>query len=465
MDQYGNRFTDFQGHKLPHLSLDQKAGSIWRPKWFLITRFIAVLGVAFGLLFADYIFNIDTIHHPTLWILTGLLLLTNIGYVLVYRFGPFCDGETRCGSPRQLIIFTIIQINLDLVLLTFMLHYAGGATNPFIVYYFFHTILSSILLPHLLAYIEASFAALLFSGMTVFEGLGWIKHYPLFCPGCHNNPIFILGICAAMISALLIAVYMATSIMGRLQAYQHDLEYALEETERLEMEKSRILNVVAHDLKSPVAAIETMVTSNLAVYGDEIPAPVREVLERIPVRTGYLLKFIKELLEYSRINAAGQLEMQFKELNFLPIVTATVEMYMNQAIQKNINISLNAKPDIPAISGNRQNLEHMVGNLISNAIQYTPQNGSVNIKVSADGTHVILTVADTGIGIPEGALPEIFKDFYRAPNAKKEQSTGTGLGLSISKAIVEKHNGSISVTSTEGEGTVFTVRLPAVKSS
>ena len=106
----------------------------------------------------------------------------------------------------------------------------------------------------------------------------------------------------------------------------------------------------------------------------------------------------------------------------------------------------------------------MIGNLISNAVRYTPDGGSVNVNVTTRDGAVVLTVADTGIGIPDESIPNIFNNFYRASNARRMDGSGTGLGLSITKAIVEKHGGAITFTSIEGEGTVFTVTLPTLKS-
>jgi signal transduction histidine kinase len=110
--------------------------------------------------------------------------------------------------------------------------------------------------------------------------------------------------------------------------------------------------------------------------------------------------------------------------------------------------------------GSGEHLERMVANLISNAIRYTPENGSVKVKLSVEDSSIVLTVADSGIGIPESDLPRIFNEFYRAGNARRMTTSGTGLGLAITRFIVEKHGGDIQVNSVEGEGTIFTVKLP-----
>ncbi|MCE5252199.1 HAMP domain-containing histidine kinase [bacterium] len=434
---------------------------IWRPKWFLAMRFIAITGVSIALIASRTVFHIKTFDFRALWVLTALLLVCNILYVLYYRYARIEGSGDKQTMSKRLVRFITVQINIDLVLLTLMLHFSGGATNPFVFYYFFHTILSTILLSKPAAYTEASLAAVMFSAMTLFEGEGILKHYALFQAKYHTTPLFIISMISAVPSALYITVYLASSIMERLRLHRIELEVTLDEVRRLEMEKSRFLDVVAHDLKSPIASIESLVTSLLSVQGDKIEPSVKQTLERIPKRTKDLISFIQELLEFSRISNLKQITMQFKTLNFLPIVTATVEIYMSQALDKNIRISVQADPDIPPVLGSREHLEHMVSNLVSNAIRYTRENGSVTIKITAKNGDVFLTVADTGIGIPEDALPKIFTDFFRASNAKKFSTSGTGLGMSITKAIVEKHGGTISVQSQEGEGTAFTVRLPA----
>ena len=139
-------------------------------------------------------------------------------------------------------------------------------------------------------------------------------------------------------------------------------------------------------------------------------------------------------------------------------------MYMQQAIEKDIHVAVQSAPDLPTVMGDKEQLERMVGNLISNAVRYTPDGGSVTVKLAHEEDDLVLTVADTGIGIPEAALPRIFTEFFRADNARKFTNSGSGLGMSITKAIVEQHGGTITVSSQEGEGTAFTVRLPVGES-
>ena len=441
----------------------QTPGFIFRPRWFLMNRFLAVAGVAGAVLSAEYLFRIETIRYYELWLLTALLLVSNLAYFLVYRLDPLMREHDLSKVRTHLAAFTMVQINVDLVILTLMLHYSGGATNPFVFYYFFHTMLASILLSKPLAYLEALATALLFGAMIICEGTGVVPHYELLFPGAYDHPIFIIGMWTAFSSTLFIAVYMAESIMDRLRMHQRALEQALAETKRLETEKTRFLNVVVHDLKSPLASIETMVTSAVAVHGDAIPPPVRRMLERIPIRTGELLKFIGELLDFSMIRDVAGLEVPFEPVDMAVAAAKEVELLAGQVSGRNISITTHHESVMPMVNGNRKLLGRMVSNLISNAIRYTPDGGSVAVTLGERGGEMVLTVSDTGIGIPEEDLPSIFTDFFRARNAQTFSPAGTGLGLSIVRSVAELHGGAVSVASKLGAGTTFTVRLPAAQ--
>ena len=432
----------------------------WRPRWLLSMRFLNILGVVVALVFSRYVFEIMTISYPALIFLCFLLFCSNTAYVMYYKFRlhPNRDNDEYIG--KRLILFTKVQINADLILLTLMLHFSGGATNPLVFYYIFHTILSSILLSKRAAYLEVCIATGLFGTMTILETTGIINHYYLFLPNLYNMDNFVTIILIAISSTLFFAAYLTTSIMNRLRLHQFELEEAIEKLKNLEAEKERFLNVVIHDLKSPIVAIESLVNSLLAVHGSNIGPEVKKVLERIPERTKDLVRFIKELLEFSHIRDVEQLKKKLESLTLLPIVMKNIDIYMAQADEKNITLTVTACKEDPEIIGSKDHLNSMVANLISNAIRYTHDNGTVTVTVSLDNSDIMLNVADTGIGIPKKALPNIFTNFYRAPNAQKMSTTGTGIGMSIVKTIVEEHGGTITVDSVEGEGSTFSVRIP-----
>ena len=117
-------------------------------------------------------------------------------------------------------------------------------------------------------------------------------------------------------------------------------------------------------------------------------------------------------------------------------------------------------PSLGQILGNEFSINEMISNLLLNAIKYTPEGKSVRLEAKNQDDFVQIEISDTGIGIPENELGNVFEEFFRASNARKREKDGTGLGLSIVKQIIERHGGKISVQSQEGQGTKFTVVLP-----
>jgi signal transduction histidine kinase len=131
-----------------------------------------------------------------------------------------------------------------------------------------------------------------------------------------------------------------------------------------------------------------------------------------------------------------------------------------EAENKKIDLQFSSPPKVPMINADRNSMEGIFTNLISNAIKYTPEGGKVWVTLGEGGGFVKATVSDTGIGLKKEDLPRIFDKFYRVKTTETRQIVGTGLGLSIVKSIVDAHLGSISVESEEGGGTTFTVLLP-----
>jgi signal transduction histidine kinase len=136
-----------------------------------------------------------------------------------------------------------------------------------------------------------------------------------------------------------------------------------------------------------------------------------------------------------------------------------------QADEKNIRLITNIPADLPLIDADKENMEKVFNNLLSNAIKYTPAGGTVKVSASDFGTHLQISVADTGIGIAPEALPHIFERFYRVKDEKTREILGTGLGLTIVKNIVDAHMGTIHVESEVGKGSTFTVLLPKHKAA
>ena len=132
------------------------------------------------------------------------------------------------------------------------------------------------------------------------------------------------------------------------------------------------------------------------------------------------------------------------------------------ALRKNIVVTMDASP-IPKVKTDIDKIPQVYSNLLSNAIKYTPENGRIHIEVGTSKFGVKVSVTDSGVGIAPEDLPNVFTKFYQAKNSSKASSRGTGVGLALVKALVEAHGGRVFAESAVGEGTTFTVELPAVK--
>ncbi len=190
------------------------------------------------------------------------------------------------------------------------------------------------------------------------------------------------------------------------------------------------------------------------------PERLPEHLAAIERLTDSLNALVSDLLMLSRLEL-GVLTTELVLLNLNEVLTRVIETHEYIAQSKGIALTFEPAPEITLIRVDERQIERAVMNLVTNALNYTPVGGAVRLASHSAREQVIFTVQDTGIGISPQAVPHIFERFYRSGEAKR-MTEGTGLGLSITKEIVEKHGGYIVVESTLGEGSRFTVYLPAV---
>jgi two-component system, OmpR family, sensor histidine kinase CiaH len=208
----------------------------------------------------------------------------------------------------------------------------------------------------------------------------------------------------------------------------------------------------SHELRTPLAVIR----ANAEFLQQEQPENVEA--RDIVSETDRLSSLVDALLAVARDDdrSAKALHMQ---VDLADVVEATVASFRTVTSDHELELSY-ATPDELIVMGDRDQVRQVLVILLDNAVRYTPAGGRIHVQAREDGKEAVLTVHDTGIGIPEEALPRVFERFYRADDARNRQSGGVGLGLAIARELVTRHSGRISVTSTEGAGSTFTVRLP-----
>jgi PAS domain S-box-containing protein len=243
-------------------------------------------------------------------------------------------------------------------------------------------------------------------------------------------------------------------VLGSVTVLQ-DISYLKE----LDKMKSEFIAMVAHELRAPIAAVEQQLTVILNRLAGEVTEKQEKMLSRAKERTRGLLTLINDLLDLSKIEAGKM--VQYKEpLSLQEPIQRVVDLMRAEAENKKINLQFLPSPVNSLIHADRNSMEGIFTNLISNAIKYTPEGGKVWVTLSEEGGCVKATVSDTGIGIKKEDLPRIFDRFFRVKTSETREIIGTGLGLSIVKSIVDAHLGSISVESEAGKGATFTVLLP-----
>ena len=230
----------------------------------------------------------------------------------------------------------------------------------------------------------------------------------------------------------------------------------------LDRQKSQFVRMVTHELRSPVQVAQNLVGVLSKEYLGELNPKQTDVIARIQRRLQYLQNLVDDLLNLAAAKADVLTAPERSRVKLVDILKDLYDRFEVAAKVKGIKLILQcAEPSID-IWGLRDELDTLFGNLLDNAIKYT-QRGTTCVRISAEGeSSVRVDVSDSGIGIPEAAIPRIFDEFFRAENAKAFEERGTGLGLAIVKDLVARYEGKIEVQSRENQGTTFTVRLPTV---
>jgi two-component system, OmpR family, sensor histidine kinase SenX3 len=242
---------------------------------------------------------------------------------------------------------------------------------------------------------------------------------------------------------------------------REDIQYfSPDELQRVNKIRRDFVANVSHELKTPATSLRLLAES-LEETIDEDPVQARLFAAQLKKETGRLSQLINDLLDLTRLESQERVE------NPVPVdvrgVLMTVLARMRRIARKK-NITLQWKRFGRAaqytVRGDETQLTSMFTNLVDNAVQYTPPGGRVEVTGGFEGSEIAIQVSDTGIGIPQASLPRIFERFYRVDKARSKETGGTGLGLSIVKHVAENHGGRVTVESTLGEGSTFTVYLP-----
>ncbi len=238
----------------------------------------------------------------------------------------------------------------------------------------------------------------------------------------------------------------------------------MSELRRLQRIRTEFIDNLSHELRTPLTTV-SLLAETLSREADAIdvgmPAKMRDRIGKIEVETGHLVQMVNELLDLSRIESGGTLNL-VDGLDVGRLAAQSAERLRLFADRQGVALVVDAPDGLPTVRGDAARLGQVVVNLVHNAVKFSPDGGDIVVRVRQEGDEVVTSVQDHGVGVPRDAQDRVFERFYKVDRARlrAEAGGGTGLGLAIARHVVEQHDGRIWVESVEGSGSTFSFALP-----
>lgn len=455
--------TEYLGHRqVAREQTPEESTAIRRIQYGINFRWIAIIGVVLITATANMVFGI---HFSTLpiFIIASVIGLYNLAF---WRYTERLESAEAPNLIPQVRRYVWVQSVADLVATTAIVHFAGGVENPLFLYYVFHVILASIILPYRSAYLLATLAVGLFTTLVGLEYLQVIPHVHLqglVPPDLYLQTPYVVAILFGFGTTLYISTYLTTAVAGELRKRQretaalHDrllleakeLQRANEELVRLDKLKTYFLAMASHDLKTPLAAVQSYLQVLLGGFVGELEDEHRRMLERCSIRIQELFDLINRFLDLAQIEK-GKVVEGMGVISVQELLNSCAEEVRVLATERSQELRTDIPADLPSVYGSPDHLKQAVTNLLSNGIKYTSNGGTITLCARELDDYIEIEVCDNGIGIDPEDLPHLFEQFYRGKGG--ETAHGAGLGLSIVKRIVEAHQGQIWAESPYADG-------------
>lgn len=426
--------------------------------WFIKLRYFAVAAMVIFLFSLTNFFDITPFQLAVVAAVTVAIFVYNI------LLANLMKTEFAASYPVRVSLYQMIA---DLMSLSLLVYVTGGIETPIIMFFAFHMIIGSIILPNRIVYILAVTLFLSFSVLSFLEYLAVIPHMSvggLYPEPLYNSIAFIVTVLTVFALFLYITILLTTRVVAELYEREGELKDAYDQLAKAEESKQKYIMAVVHELKSPIAAASSFLDLILGGFVGDISDDVRDKVGKAKHRTTESIETINSILKISKFRLLNKVEKE--DVDLVEVADHIIESLQANADRK--NITMEKKYDSPQLiyQGDKTLLQLSFSNLIGNAVKYTPKEGRVKVELVKRKNEVELDVTDSGIGIPEKEQEKIFNEFYRASNTKDHRIEGTGTGLSIVQEIIKTHGGKIEIESPskigtkENPGTTFKVKLP-----
>lgn len=442
-----------------------ESATLARVAWLIGMRWLFVLAIAAGALIGSR--RLPGLQQDPILALAAVAAGFNLlVHLLHLRIAGLAEERKR---PRvQALIQS--QVLADWLVLLALIHYTGGVESPLLHFFIFHLALSAVFLSPAFTVFALCFIAGATGALFAAEALDLLPAVVLeglsSSSRQHSWP-YILHFCGWYFSTLAVMVFLLGSVMRGLRRREEEalrirrrLEEANQDITRASEERIRLMHTMGHELRSPLAAAQSMLSALELSQGRDLPPAVRSIHERISARLAGLTGLIGELLELAEQRRAAPAPARRVELGRL--LEGLVESYAERAREQQLSLERAWAPGLEGwVSGDPASLRRIFENLLSNALKYSRPGGAVRLDLRLEPAGLLeVVVTDQGIGIAPDQLPRLFSEFYRTPQSRRHTAQGTGLGLAITHDLVAAAGGRILVESALDSGSTFRVQLP-----
>ncbi|MEI6808328.1 MAG: HAMP domain-containing sensor histidine kinase [bacterium] len=423
-------------------------------RWIVVT-FLGVLGVAGILMDQQFLMRLGFFPQG-IWPLgmAGILALLNLGSIWWVR------NLSPRATWRGVTANIWFQIVSDLVFLTILI-YLVGTTNTVISFtYLFHITLACIFFGRRDSFIVTLLSASLFLSTVTAQCIGLIPYATVFASSFKgSSDVFSTVVfCVPAVFVSLIVWYLVSSLSETVRQQYHDLDHANKRLIRADEEINLQMLRVTHDLKAPFSGIESNIEIIKQLHWADVPVAVQEIIGKIDARSSALRARIGDILMLGNLRSDKAEKQIADSVDLHELLGAVIQDVRGLAVQKTVTVTLSSG-ECRVLSDNEK-LTILFSNLVSNAIVYSRDGSTVDVRIDKEAAGVRVSIEDHGIGISEQALPHVFDDFYRTQEAAAFNQASTGLGLSIVRQIADKLRLTIEVKSEKDKGSVFQIIFP-----
>jgi signal transduction histidine kinase len=378
-------------------------------------------------------------------------LACGLFYLHTTRFGQ--NHYRLLGVPIALLPATCI------ILMMFYTQPVSGAASPYYAGLNLIVLAASVVVRY--NRIESVVAIGCIFLMYFLTCIGGIAPFSMFVNNCYFLSLtgFIVVVGNHFFTQLRIQEF---TLRYQLDQNKREIEEANRKLVELDKLKGRFFANVSHEMRTPLTLLISPLESLMKRFEGGPDTNTNELLDTMRNNSMRLLKLINDLLDLVRVES-GRMDIKSELLGVVDFFKGLSSAIRQVAAEKKIQVITHVDESLGSILTDRDKLEKILLNLLFNALKFTPSGGRIELQAQKKGEEVLLSVSDTGIGIAEKSLPFVFDRFWQADNSSRRKFQGVGIGLSLVKELSEMMGGGVSVTSTEGKGTTFTVRLPYKK--